>query len=115
MTRARSFEVGEVTVFERTAPGAGTTGTSYGWVNSHRKQPLSYHELNVAGMAEHRALWEPGCDWHVRSGLLEWASDVDGRDRLAARAPLSGPLDSRLFAHRPNRRLRPCPSSARGR
>jgi glycine/D-amino acid oxidase-like deaminating enzyme len=74
----------QVTVFERTAPGAGTSATSYGWINAHRKQPYSYHELNVAGMAEHAALWEPGCDWYVRSGLLEWASDEAGRERLAA-------------------------------
>jgi glycine/D-amino acid oxidase-like deaminating enzyme len=74
----------QVTVFERTAPGAGTTSTSYGWINAHRKQPRSYHELNIAGMAEHAALWEPGCDWYVRSGLLEWASDEAERERLAA-------------------------------
>jgi len=73
-----------VTVFERAAPGAGTTSTSYGWINAHRKAPRSYHELNVAGMAEHAALWEPGCDWYVRSGLLEWASDEAGNARLAA-------------------------------
>ena len=76
----------QVTVFERTAPGAGTTSTSYGWINAHRKQPRSYHELNVAGMAEHAALWEQGCDWYVRSGLLEWASDEDGSERLVANA-----------------------------
>jgi glycine/D-amino acid oxidase-like deaminating enzyme len=74
----------QVTVFERTAPGAGTTSTSYGWINAHRKQPRSYHELNIAGMAEHVALWEPGCAWYVRSGLLEWASDDTERERLAA-------------------------------
>lgn len=73
-----------VTVFERTAPGAGTTGTSYGWINSHRKQLRSYHELNVAGMAEHVALWEPGCTWYVRSGLLEWAQEETDRQRLDA-------------------------------
>jgi glycine/D-amino acid oxidase-like deaminating enzyme len=73
----------QVTVFERTAPGAGTTSTSYGWINSHRKQPRSYHELNVAGMAEHAALWKPGCDWYVRSGLLEWAGDDTEREHLA--------------------------------
>lgn len=82
--RALARQGAQVTVFERTAPGAGTTGTSYGWINSHRKQPRSYHELNVAGMAEHQALAESGGDWHVHSGLLEWASDVDGRENLAA-------------------------------
>lgn len=82
---ARSLARGgaEVTVFEKTAPGAGTTGTSYGWVNSHRKKPQAYHDLNVAGMAEYEALREPGCDWYVRSGALEWATDEEGRQRLA--------------------------------
>ena len=73
-----------VTVFEGTAPGAGTTATSYGWINSHRKRSRSYHELNIAGMAEHEQLREPGCAWYVRSGSLEWANDDAGRDRLAA-------------------------------
>lgn len=82
--RALARQGAQVTVFERTAPGAGTSATSYGWVNSHRKHPRSYHDLNVAGMAEHQALWEHGCDWYVHSGLLEWASGDDGRERLAA-------------------------------
>jgi glycine/D-amino acid oxidase-like deaminating enzyme len=73
-----------VTVFERTAPGAGTSGTSYGWINSHRKNPRGYHDLNVAGMAEHERLRENGCDWYVRSGLLEWATDDASRERLNA-------------------------------
>ena len=81
--RALTRHGAQVTVFERTAPGAGTTATSYGWVNSHRKHLRSYHDLNVAGMAEHVALWEDGCDWYIRSGLLEWASGDDGRERLA--------------------------------
>lgn len=83
---ARALVLGgaEVTVFERTAPGAGTTGTSYGWINSHRKAPRSYHELNVAGMAEHEALWGNDRDFFVRSGALEWATDDSGRERLAA-------------------------------
>lgn len=83
---ARALTLGgaEVTVFERTAPGGGTTGTSYGWINSHRKQPRSYHELNVAGMAEHEALWGRGRGFYVRSGTLEWATDDPGRERLAA-------------------------------
>jgi glycine/D-amino acid oxidase-like deaminating enzyme len=82
--RALARAGAQVTVFERTAPGAGTTGTSYGWINAHRKHPRSYHELNVAGMAEHEALAEPGCPWYVRSGLLEWAVDEASRQRLEA-------------------------------
>lgn len=80
--RALARDGAEVTVFEKTAPGAGTTGTSYGWINSHRKEPQAYHDLNVAGMAEYEALWEPGCDWYIRSGTLEWAADDEGRQRL---------------------------------
>ena len=82
--RALARAGAQVTVFERTGPGAGTTGTSYGWINSHRKQPRSYYELNVAGMAEHEALGEPGCPWYVRSGLLEWATDETSSQRLDA-------------------------------
>ncbi len=83
---ARALAVGgaRVTVFERTSPGAGTSGTSYGWINAHRKRPRAYYELNVAGMVEHEALAGQGCDWYVRSGLLEWADDDEGRERLAA-------------------------------
>ena len=31
-------------------PGSGTTGTSFAWINSHKKHPLSYHELNLRGV-----------------------------------------------------------------
>ncbi|GAB3562148.1 FAD-binding oxidoreductase [Amycolatopsis endophytica] len=86
---ARSLAVAgaEVTVFERSAPLAGTSGTSFAWTNSHSKNPRSYHDLNVAGLAEHDALAAEGpSPWLVRTGNLEWASDPDGADRLAASA-----------------------------
>ncbi|WP_369208307.1 NAD(P)/FAD-dependent oxidoreductase [Streptomyces sp. PU-14G] len=73
----------EVTVFERTAPAAGTTGTTFAWINSHQKDPLAYHELNVAGIAEHEALQEPGGQWFFRGGNLEWARP-SGHAHLAA-------------------------------
>ena len=84
VARALALDGAQVTVFERTAPGAGASGASYGWINAHRKLVRAYHELNVAAMAEHDALWEPGCPWYVRSGSLEWAGDAAGRERLAA-------------------------------
>ncbi|MEV0701689.1 FAD-binding oxidoreductase [Saccharopolyspora sp. NPDC050389] len=75
----------EVTVFERTAPLAGTSGTSFAWTNSHSKNPRSYHDLNVTGMAEHAELAkESGANWLVRTGNLEWAEDAAGAERLAA-------------------------------
>ncbi|WP_158893533.1 NAD(P)/FAD-dependent oxidoreductase [Amycolatopsis anabasis] len=73
-----------VTVFERTAPAAGTSGTSFAWTNSHQKDPLAYHELNTAGIAEHDALLEPGADWYFPTGNLEWAAGPAGNERLAA-------------------------------
>ncbi|MEW2457240.1 NAD(P)/FAD-dependent oxidoreductase [Streptomyces albus] len=79
--RALARAGAEVTVFERAAPAAGTTGTSFAWINSHQKNPLSYHELNVAGMAEHGALQEVGGQWFFRTGNLEWAVGA-GRSRL---------------------------------
>ncbi|WP_020667286.1 NAD(P)/FAD-dependent oxidoreductase [Amycolatopsis nigrescens] len=73
-----------VTVFERATPAAGTTGTSFAWVNSHQKNPLSYHELNVAGIAEHYALLDdaPARQCFFPSGNLEWAADEAGTKRL---------------------------------
>ncbi|RVU23709.1 FAD-binding oxidoreductase [Streptomyces antnestii] len=77
----------EVTVYERDHALAGTSATSFAWTNSHNKNPRSYHELNVGGMAEHEALAEqPGTApaWYVRNGNLEWAGDSAGSERLAA-------------------------------
>ncbi|MFF8286742.1 NAD(P)/FAD-dependent oxidoreductase [Streptomyces albus] len=79
--RALALAGAEVTVFERAAPAAGTTGTSFAWINSHQKNPLPYHELNIAGMAEHGALQEDGGQWFFRTGNLEWAVGA-GRSRL---------------------------------
>lgn len=77
-----------VTLYEQRWPGAGTSTTTFGWVNSHSKRPESYHRLNVEGCAEHerlaRVAW-PGGPAYVRTGNLEWAGDVDGLERLSAR------------------------------
>lgn len=82
--RALALAGAEVTVFERSAPLAGTSGTSFAWTNSHSKDPRAYHDLNVAGMAEHAELAGPGADWLARTGNLEWAEDAAGAERLAA-------------------------------
>ncbi|GAA2344509.1 FAD-binding oxidoreductase [Saccharopolyspora halophila] len=85
--RALTLAGAEVTVFEREAPLAGTSGTSFAWVNSHSKNPRAYHDLNVAGMAEHAALAEdpgPNRPWLAQTGNLEWAADGTGIERLSA-------------------------------
>lgn len=77
----------EVTVYERATALAGTSGTTFAWTNSHNKNPRSYHDLNVAGLAEHAALAENTSSappWLVRHGNLEWAQDPGGHARLDA-------------------------------
>lgn len=77
----------DVTIFERDRPGAGTSGTTFAWVNAHAKQPDSYHRLNLEGCAEHRrfALDTPRSEsWWFPTGNLEWADD-EGRDALDRR------------------------------
>lgn len=80
--RSLALAGAEVTVFERRLPASGTTGTSFAWINSHQKNPLAYHELNVAGIAEHEALAADGGDWFFPTGNLEWAHGP-GVDTLA--------------------------------
>lgn len=85
--RSLSLAGAEVTVFERFGALAGTSGTSFAWTNSHNKNPRSYHDLNVAGMAEHEALAEnpgPHQQWLTRTGNLEWTEDRAGAERLAS-------------------------------
>ncbi|MGK9169749.1 FAD-binding oxidoreductase [Inquilinus limosus] len=67
-----------VTVLEATRIGAGTSGTSFAWVNSHGKTPRAYHDLNVAGMKAHAALREEfdATPWLHLNGCLEWADEA---------------------------------------
>jgi glycine/D-amino acid oxidase-like deaminating enzyme len=75
-----------VCIYEQGAPASGTSSTSFAWVNSHSKHPRAYHELNVSGMNEHRALWQaphPGPEWFFQTGNLEWAISDSEQARLA--------------------------------
>jgi glycine/D-amino acid oxidase-like deaminating enzyme len=81
---ARELALGgaEVTVFEAVRPGWGTSSTTFAWVNSHAKQPESYHRLNVLGCEAHRRLAEDvgtAAPWFFPVGNAEWAED--GADR----------------------------------
>ena len=76
-------EGARVTVLDAAAPGSGASGASFAWTNSFGKEPREYHDLNVAGMAEHERLAEElGGGWFHRSGNLEWAETDEGRARL---------------------------------
>jgi glycine/D-amino acid oxidase-like deaminating enzyme len=77
-----------VTVYEARHPGAGTSTTSFAWVNSSDKQPRAYHDLNVLGMAAHRELQglsATGPRWFHRTGRLEWAEEAEHAADLAGR------------------------------
>lgn len=79
VARAAVLRGAEVTVFERDHPGAGTSGTTFGWVNAHNKEPESYFALNRAGMRAHAELQraEPSAPrWYFPNGNLEWAVDA---------------------------------------
>ncbi|MFC6021764.1 NAD(P)/FAD-dependent oxidoreductase [Plantactinospora solaniradicis] len=73
-----------VTVVDAGEPGSGTSGATFSWTNSCGKQPRTYHDLNVAGMAAHRKLAAevPHGDWYHEGGNLEWAADDTGRAEL---------------------------------
>ncbi|MDQ0850519.1 glycine/D-amino acid oxidase-like deaminating enzyme [Arthrobacter sp. B3I9] len=76
-----------VTVVEKDWPGAGTSSTSYAWVNSHNKEPSSYFELNLAGLKAHCRLAAsvPGCNWFESRGHVEFATDEAHRKDLLRR------------------------------
>lgn len=85
VARALARGGASVTVLERSYPLAGTTGTTFAWINSHSKDPRPYHDLNVAGMAEHSVLAESVAGqpaWYRQTGNLEWAGDEAGAERL---------------------------------
>ncbi|TDE88594.1 FAD-binding oxidoreductase [Occultella glacieicola] len=63
----------EVTLLEAQHPGAGTSGTSFAWVNSSQKRPEAYRRLNAMAMAEHDRFAGDGAPWWSRRGHLRWA------------------------------------------
>lgn len=75
----------QVTVLERGSIGAGTTATSYAWVNSNGKEPQAYFALNAAGVKAHHELASGGSSWFVPGGHLEVAADEGHARHLAAR------------------------------
>jgi glycine/D-amino acid oxidase-like deaminating enzyme len=67
----------EVIVLDAGAPGGGTSGASFAWVNSFWKEPRDYYDLNVAGMAEHGRIAEElgGGAWlaRCRATAIRWS------------------------------------------
>jgi glycine/D-amino acid oxidase-like deaminating enzyme len=66
-----------VIALEAVEPGAGTSRTSFAWVNSVHKEPEIYHRLNAEGLSAHHELARelgPDGGFH-RGGSLMWADD----------------------------------------
>lgn len=75
-----------VTLVEQDAPGAGTSATSYAWINANNKEPREYYELNLAGMQAHHHLAQTtGGRWLGGGGHIEVATDARHREELRQR------------------------------
>ncbi|GGQ27268.1 glycine/D-amino acid oxidase-like deaminating enzyme [Actinomadura coerulea] len=93
LTRPASGAPVRVTVVEAEAPGAGTSGTSYAWINANDPADPAYHRFRTAAMSAWRDLAAGFGDpaWYRPSGNVTWAADDGARERLAGRvARLSG-------------------------
>ena len=75
----------EVTLLEKSKPGAGATGDSFAWINStFSKQPQHYYNLNLQGIAGWRRLQRemaapPEIQW---GGSVEWYAAGQDAQRL---------------------------------
>lgn len=80
-----------VTLVDKSAPGSGTSSTSYAWVNANNKNPQGYFDLNLAGLRAHHELSNAHQgNWLGTSGHLEFATDEAHRSELRARAERLG-------------------------
>ena len=84
----------DVVLFDQSSPGAGTSSTSYAWLNSNGKEPRAYFDLNLAGLRAHKRLSptdESG--WIGLGGHVEFAVDDAHCRDLAARVERLAPRD----------------------
>jgi glycine/D-amino acid oxidase-like deaminating enzyme len=78
----------EVTVVEEQGPGAGTSGTSYAWLNANDPGDPAYHRFRTAALSIWRDLAAEFGDpaWYRPTGNTTWATTDDAKGRLADRA-----------------------------
>lgn len=89
LARSLAFSGAKVTVFEQNTAGSGTSQISFAWINSNGKTPESYHQLNVAGIDEHKRLQRDASTstpWLLETGTWEWATDEGIQAQLEQRA-----------------------------
>ncbi|GAB7046805.1 NAD(P)/FAD-dependent oxidoreductase [Catenuloplanes indicus] len=74
-----------VTLLDAGEPGGGTSATSFAWINSHKKDPLDYHALNLAGVAAWRRIAAEFPDAATFAGHVSIATGAAHRASLTAR------------------------------
>lgn len=88
VARSLARQGANVTVFERSQPGAGTSSTTFAWINANGKNPESYHHLNALAIDEHVRLQQENVTqgrWLLQTGTFEWAGGTAEEERLTAR------------------------------
>lgn len=84
----------EVTLIEAEGIAAGTTSTSYAWVNSHKKHPESYHALNYEGLKHWtRVISAQQPETVTLHGHVEFAVDQEHQTTLRQRLERLQSLD----------------------
>jgi glycine/D-amino acid oxidase-like deaminating enzyme len=76
-----------VKVVDSKAVAGGATRASFAWLNSNAKLPRNYHDLNVAGMQEHKRFAQKSqqAPWFHPSGNFEWSATEEGEAELEAK------------------------------
>ncbi|WP_150461967.1 NAD(P)/FAD-dependent oxidoreductase [Nesterenkonia ebinurensis] len=100
----------DVTLVEGKGVAAGTTSTSYAWINSHKKHPESYHALNYEGLKHWTKTIAPEHPETVQlNGHVEFALDNEHRTTLTQRLERLQSLDyaARWITADEARQLRP--------
>jgi glycine/D-amino acid oxidase-like deaminating enzyme len=108
-TAYRLTEAGvPTTLLDADEPGRGTSASSFAWLNSARKGPRAYHDLNVAGMAEHAALAAEFAvaPWYHPVGGLSWALTPAGQEEQRRDAARQAAWAYRSEAISPERAMR---------
>ncbi len=88
VARSLAQQGAKVTVFERSHVGAGTSSTTFAWINSNGKTPESYHHLNALAIDEHIRLQQERTTeghWLKATGTYEWAAGAPEQKRLQDR------------------------------
>ncbi len=74
----------DVTIIEGEAPGAGTSGTSFAWLDASHPSLAGYVELNIDGLDAWRRLGDAlgGPQWLSLNGTLTWETGAEAATAL---------------------------------